>query len=305
MLEPTPLNDLWTLRNDADWNDASFSRTKAYVCSLFAEAAYWHIPEFELDNGGRFKVVPCQAYRELVRRNVWGDEAATLLLKNADMEPPIVVFRRYAVVVAFIVQDVVFIAIRGTAHLYDWLINLDARRIAIGPDAVNVRLHRGFFRALASALEEVSVELRRHAGPDTPIYVAGHSLGGALAAIMHAIWSINVPVRSSQQGVAEARMTTTRAAYTFGMPRYGNFAAVRHLATPHHVYRDRDFVPRVPPRWLGFDEPFVEYRTDGDCLERVLHRSSMAQIRWLFYLLTGIGLRAHSMERYRLSLQPE
>ena len=42
------------------------SPTVRYLCALFAELAYYHVPQWELDDRKRAKLIPCEAYRALV-----------------------------------------------------------------------------------------------------------------------------------------------------------------------------------------------------------------------------------------------
>ena len=88
------------------------------------------------------------------------------------------------------------------------------------------------------------------------------------------------------------------SSYTFGMPRYGNTDALA-LRTPFHLYNERDAIPTVPPKWLGFSNAAAEY-----CLREGRRsiaygprapggfKSLMRRIRW------GHGIRHHFIERY-------
>ena len=116
-----------------------------------------------------------------------------------------------------------------------------------------------------------------------------------MAAVMHATngrWRLH----ETWQG--------THSAYTFGMPRYGNFSAVVKCPSPYHIYVDADIVPTVPPRWLGFEECGSEYRTDGVGLERAAARETLTFSSWLLRLASGVGVREHSMELYRARVAP-
>ncbi|WP_319583258.1 lipase family protein [uncultured Pseudodesulfovibrio sp.] len=91
------------------------------------------------------------------------------------------------------------------------------------------RVHKGFYEAYQQAEEWLSKELAQ-AG-DLPVYVTGHSLGGALA------------------------LVTTRylccdsigATYTFGGPRVGDDEFFKGVKTPvYRVVNAADLVARVP-----------------------------------------------------------
>lgn len=111
---------------------------------------------------------------------------------------------------------------RGTATPRDWLRNLRVlpRRWPGGG-----KVHRGFLRAFGA----VWPALRRRLEPARPLFVAGHSLGGALAALA-------------------AAALRPRAVYTFGMPRVGDAAFAGSLRAPlFRLVNRSDLVARVPP----------------------------------------------------------
>jgi hypothetical protein len=91
-----------------------------------------------------------------------------------------------------------------------------------------------------------------------PIYIAGHSLGGAIGAILHGLWSADrdAPLVSWEKicsGVAARdEGFLSHSSYVYGAPRVcdadtlavfrRNFSS-RNLADP---------VPKMPPRFLGY-----------------------------------------------------
>jgi hypothetical protein len=84
--------------------------------------------------------------------------------------------------------------------------------------------------------------------PMEVLYIAGHSLGGALAVLTGAL----LCSRSESSGLWEK----VRGVYTFGQPMVGDQAFARRLEDTlgrslfRHVYR-QDIVPRLPPRVMG------------------------------------------------------
>ena len=72
-------------------------------------------------------------------------------------------------------------------------------------------------------------------GLDLPLFMAGHSLGAALALL------------------AATRRAPT-AVYTYGCPRVGNAAFAAQLANVavHRIVHGQDVVTAVPPEILGF-----------------------------------------------------
>jgi hypothetical protein len=83
----------------------------------------------------------------------------------------------------------------------------------------------------------------RAESPQTPLFVTGHSLGGALAVLCTAMLHRTEP----------ALFANLRGVYTYGQPMVGDgdFAATCEpfaARTFRHVYHS-DLVPRLPPRW--------------------------------------------------------
>lgn len=109
-----------------------------------------------------------------------------------------------------------------------------------GPDDI----HAGFEDGVKAVWQEVrSAVLARDALADS-LYITGHSLGGALAAV-------------AAKFFAQDRLAAVTAVYTFGMPRCGgqNFVDSFGSELGSRTYRfvhGYDIVPTVPPEWLGF-----------------------------------------------------
>lgn len=99
-------------------------------------------------------------------------------------------------------------------------------------------VHRGFKREvdeLWPRLEQALVSNRR------TLWFAGHSLGGAMAAICAGRCRLSY-IRSNP-----------RALFTFGSPRIGNKRYVNYVQMEAYRWvNNNDIVTRVPPRWLGY-----------------------------------------------------
>lgn len=146
--------------------------------------------------------------------------------RNVDDEPPYLV-----------------LAFRGTEKkVSDWL--TDARCIPTTIDG-NAKVHTGFLEAFdgktndagKTAKQVVEDILSRPEAKDSegrplPLFITGHSLGGALALLATKLIAPNV----------------NGACYTFGAPRVANYEYFRFLKTPvYQVVNSADVVPRVPP----------------------------------------------------------
>ena len=156
------------------------------------------------------------------------------------------------------------LAFRGTEDAADWRVDINAPLVPWLTPRSTVRLHRGFLTAYRADRAAIRDALARHAPPaKVGLYVAGHSLGGALAQI----------------ATADLDSDVLAACYTFGSPRVGTRDFDRQVHAPHYrVVNGWDLVPGVPAPWLS------GYRHTGDPR-----------------LLTGDGLEAYRRDRSLLA----
>ena len=146
----------------------------------------------------------------------------------------------------------------------DWLLT-NARNFLVMPEGqlgtdfvaagVGTRFHRGFLSALHEiwtplfrAVDAAQLELER------PLWVTGHSLGGAIA--LMSAWRF------------ERNFLKVHQVYTFGAPMIGNPAAAEAFKNqfPGRIFRyvdTRDPVPKLPAMSLTSNEY-------GHCLQEVL-----------------------------------
>ena len=98
------------------------------------------------------------------------------------------------------------------------------------------RVHNGFLEELGAVQAKVVRELLNHGGKNRPLYITGHSQGGAEAALgTRALLAGGFPVV---------------ATYTFAAPRPGDEAFSRSIPATLAVHRIEfgdDVVPHVPP----------------------------------------------------------
>lgn len=124
-------------------------------------------------------------------------------------------------------RDFSVLSIRGTTSPADWRHNANAGMESIGGGRT---VHKGFHRAYRDAEEQITALLAK-AG-DLPVFVCGHSLGGAVAVM--ATWY--------------HRRDRLSACYTFGAPRVGNHAFHDGFKTPvYRIVNAFDPVPWLPP----------------------------------------------------------
>ena len=134
------------------------------------------------------------------------------------------------------------IAFRGTEkNVSDWL--TDARCVPTVEG--NTRVHSGFLEAFSKkrgpagkttqeVIEKIlqSEDAKDKSGNPLPLFLTGHSLGGALALLATKLTAPNID----------------GACYTFGAPRVANYEYFRSVKTPvFRIVNSSDLVPRVPP----------------------------------------------------------
>jgi triacylglycerol lipase len=116
---------------------------------------------------------------------------------------------------------------RGTTDLEDWLTD-----VTVIPEgwAGQGFIHEGFAEALKLVWAKITASLDKNVPSDCPLFIAGHSLGAALATLA-------------------ASLRQPRALYTFGSPRVGDddFGATLSGGNVFRVVNNRDVVPTVPP----------------------------------------------------------
>lgn len=193
-------------------------------------------------------------------------------------------------------DDVLIAAFRGTEadDVSDWLTDADFTLVD-GP--LGGKVHEGFYDALADVWQVVQSEIvELDPQQRKSLWVTGHSLGAALAALAAARWL------DSDRHV--------HGLYTFGQPRTGDAAFCRNFnfrlkASTFRFVNDNDLVTRVPPRVLGFSHVgTIKYFTDAGRLEGDVSWWKMFLDRWTFHLdglLDGAieGAQDHSMTAYR------
>lgn len=131
------------------------------------------------------------------------------------------------------------VCFRGTKETKDWLTNIDMSAEPVRPlrgGGIVGNMHRGFHDAYKSV--EIDVANHLSSCGDLPVYITGHSLGGALAVV--ATW-----YQSSDR---------LAACYTFGAPRAGDQGLIDRFKTPiYRIVNVADPVPFTPPAGITID----------------------------------------------------
>ena len=146
--------------------------------------------------------------------------------------------------------DYAIIAFRGTSSVRDWMtdVNFDFEHIPNSRHE-NISVHDGFFDALDGVFEQCVLALRNIGGK--PLFITGHSLGGALAQL----FAFLIARQTSSPLIA--------GVYTFGSPRVGNkaFAAAYNnllKAATYNLVNACDPVPLLPPLLAGYRDGGTE-----------------------------------------------
>nr|AFW99795.1 lipase 3646 [Cohnella sp. A01] len=133
-------------------------------------------------------------------------------------------------------RDIV-VAFRGTSSTADWVSDALAYQIRYPYRDKAGQTHQGFTHIYRSARARI-VSALTSLPPDKPVYVAGHSLGGALAVLC----ALDLATLDSRRLLA---------AYTFGAPRTGDpgFARAFNAAVrkSFRIANPYDAVAQLPP----------------------------------------------------------
>ena len=131
------------------------------------------------------------------------------------------------------------IAVRGTVDDTNWDLNKDRRTVV--DRKAGIPLHHGFRTAAATIYRDVRPRLKR----GYKVYLTGHSLGGAVAAILGIYFHSD---KVELGGI-----------YTYGQPKFTTVSgarAYRDLPLLRMIYQN-DAVAFVPDRTPGSGEPFA------------------------------------------------
>ncbi len=147
-------------------------------------------------------------------------------------------------------SHMILLCFRGTetSEIKDITTDLDADQV----NAYGAKVHHGFHRAYQQVKSAVCTQLKKHNNKNKPIYITGHSLGGAMA-VLAAMDLTN-------------RGFNVQSIYTYGQPRVGNKAFCslyqqRFKGCSFRLVNKDDKVPESPPKNLSIaGKKLMEYR---------------------------------------------
>lgn len=180
--------------------------------------------------------------------------------------------------IAYITEDIVFIAFAGSESRKDWLNDFKIIKTMF----FGVRAHRGFAECAGSVLNQVSAILKGL--PDHKVILTGHSLGAAIAVL-----------------IAVALRPRPVQVINFGQPRVSTHSELNLALYGEYVrvHNGSDVVPRSP--WLGYSHA-------GTCLYLTNNSKRLtdpSEARMFFDRLLTLSQRAtdHSMTGYIKELE--
>lgn len=138
------------------------------------------------------------------------------------------------------------LAFRGSSSSMDWVYDFTAQQTEFTPIKNVGNTHKGF-TDIYLALREQIFQLLELLRPELPLFITGHSLGGALATLA----AIDIATNSSFQAPI---------VYTFGAPRVGDptFVKSYNYTVPVHwrIQNKFDIVPHLPT--LVYHSPLTD-----------------------------------------------
>jgi pimeloyl-ACP methyl ester carboxylesterase len=204
----------------------TYSAVNAYLCMYASLLNYF--TDRALEGGTREEYLE----RLRVRLAEWGFERVDYLSDAGTDVHCVVASNREYVLVSF----------RGTeqSRVMNWLANVRAAQVG-GPHWKKGKVHRGFANALNSILDDVRAKVSLHAQVNgvwkKPVWLTGHSLGGALAVLAA------FRLKQEKHGV--------QGIYTFGQPAVGGEEFIEQITTelalPYfRVVNHQDLIPKTP-----------------------------------------------------------
>lgn len=279
-----------------------------YLAALFAEMAYHLVPEWEVDKHKRAKLyrVPSEGYQMLIDQGIRGSANVVEAFTDAELPKPFIASSAGIVAVGVVIKGIMFVGFRGTALLFDWKVNLRSELVRVD-SAKRITKHHWFEHyqieekkiisgGLHSGFAEEAVRITKRIFDVIPeadrssiehVVLAGHSLGGAVAAV-------------SKLLITQWPAT----AYIFGAPRYADvvFYLNGFDNYPIQIRRPGDLVPIVPPRSYGFCDHPNQFTANGEeYIDTSLNSWIVSDIcNWIRFLRAKTA--AHSMEGYRTEI---
>lgn len=151
-------------------------------------------------------------------------------------------------------QNQILISFRGSESVENWISDFKFNLVPYLGAPAGVKVHDGFYAAYQTVQETVRSTVRAllKQNPSFTVSVTGHSLGGALS------------IFCTMDLVAQRIVPSNRiSVINFGQPRVGNQAFANYFNSQNvpvaRVTNQRDVVPHVPMKFLGYYHERTEY----------------------------------------------
>ncbi|MBG6119342.1 MULTISPECIES: lipase family protein [unclassified Sphingobium] len=268
-----------------------YSPVRAGAAAIVAHLAYCTVTDEERADVKRATLIPCEAFQQLVRLTESFDIVAALAA--LDFADPIIVRTRRFVALGLPAGSELHIGIRGTVSAYDW--SLNARAWPRRDNCLPLYFHGGFLTEASLLAGKLAAAIAAHrSAPNLErVFLHGHSLGGAIAAILHQKRGLLLPVMHPQM------RRNSGDCYVFGTPRTVWHHGQEFIDQPFALRRPDDFVPRVPAAMLGYGSFRQQLQPNGS----PFHDRGLVDLwpflKWIDALAFGKFIEGHSMERYR------
>lgn len=283
---------LWSIKNSCSWaaNDESDIVPRALCAVIVAQISYCFITDDERQRRNRAKVVPSEWYYELIQKERLN---IVEILRSSDI-PNIEFFsNKYFVVIAFRLGDIVFVGIRGTQFAYDWMKNIKYFKTKDSYFGTSSEFHRGFYNEAVELDQALSEYFRstvkdNNLAKNTKLCICGHSLGGAIAALI----------------LQSRSMHEETFCYTFGAPRITNKLGQDNISQPVAFRQALDIVPNCPPKLGGYYSDFLDQRNaDGSAFTSKYGQELAVFPTWIRKLFVYEGVENHNVEVYRSEIR--
>ncbi len=194
-------------------------------------------------------------------------------------------------------KDYICLTFRGTNELADWIDNINA----FATKKLFGEFHRGFYQSLQDVWKPLSQMFRElQASRKRPLFLTGHSLGGAMATV------------AAAKLIHEDKPFTS--VYTFGQPRVmdretSRIFNVECKSRYFRFHNNNDIVTRVPARLMGYSH-IGSYLYISE--EQTISPDPGFWFRFVDYLDGAIeavrekgidGVEDHNMEKYLAAVE--